>query len=49
MFENLNVVVDVWGSVNRWLKTEFPDIIRDYKDIYFEDNIFWERIEDEIN
>ena len=48
MFENLNIVGNVWGSVNRWLKEEFPDIIQDYKDIYFEDSIFWERIEEEI-
>ncbi|MBZ2165302.1 spore photoproduct lyase family protein [Methanobacterium spitsbergense] len=48
MFENLNIVGNIWGSVNRWLKTEFPDIIQDYKDIYFEDSIFWERIEEEI-
>jgi DNA repair photolyase len=48
MFENLNIAGNVWGSVNRWLKTEFPDIIQDYKDIFFEDSIFWERIEEEI-
>jgi DNA repair photolyase len=48
MFENLNVVGTVWGSVKRWLESKHPDKLDDYKNIYFKDSIYWEEVEEEI-
>lgn len=48
MFENLNVVGTVWASVKRWLESKHPDVLENYKNIFFEDNFYWERIEEEI-
>ena len=48
MFENLNVVGMVWGSVKRWLESKHPDKLDDYKNIYFKDSLYWEEVEEEI-
>jgi DNA repair photolyase len=48
MFENLNVVGTVWGSVKLWLELKHPDILENYRNIFFEDSYYWESVEDEI-
>lgn len=48
MFENLNVTGTVWGAVKRWLKNKHPDKLDSFRNIYFQDDIYWERVEDEI-
>lgn len=48
MFENLNVAGSVWGAVKRWLNTKHPDKLEIFRNIYFQDGIYWEKVEDEI-
>ena len=49
MFENLNVAGTVWSSVKQWLEKKHPDLIPEYREIYFGDNPYWELVESEIN
>jgi DNA repair photolyase len=48
MFENLNITGSVWGSVKKWLEAIKPDLLEDYRNIYFENNSYWKRVEEEI-
>jgi DNA repair photolyase len=48
MFENLNVNGSVWSSVKQWLEHNHPELLPEYKHIYFEDNNYWKIVEDEI-
>lgn len=48
MFENLNVSGELWKCTERWLKAKHPNLLRGYEDIYFSDNKFWDKMEDEI-
>ncbi|MGZ7209533.1 MAG: hypothetical protein ACXVHV_06630, partial [Methanobacterium sp.] len=48
MFENLNVNGAVWGSVKRFLEEKHPNLIQKYREIYFEDDPYWEIVEEEI-
>ena len=48
MFENLNVTGIVWGSVKRFLEDKHPDLTSKYRKIYFDDNLYWEIIEEKI-
>jgi DNA repair photolyase len=48
MFENLNVAGTIWASVKDILEEEYPDLSPKYREIYFEDNKYWEMMEEEI-
>lgn len=48
MFENLNVTGMVWAAVKSFLEEKYPDLSPKYREIYFEDNQYWEIVEEEI-
>ncbi|MGC9516067.1 MAG: radical SAM protein [Methanomicrobiales archaeon] len=48
MFENLNITGSVWPAVKKYLDENHPDFTDEYRKIYFEDNIYWELVKDEI-
>lgn len=48
MFENLNISGPLWPPVEHWLKTKRPNLLRGYHDIYFSENVYWDKIENEI-
>ncbi|MGZ7068317.1 MAG: radical SAM protein [Methanobacterium sp.] len=48
MLENLTVNGAVWGSVKRFLEEKHPNLIQKYREIYFEDDPYWEIVEEEI-
>lgn len=47
-FENLNVTGTVWGCVKAFLEDKYPDLVHEYREIYFHDNPYWEIVEQEI-
>ncbi|AXV36831.1 MAG: hypothetical protein CIT01_00755 [Methanobacterium sp. BRmetb2] len=48
MFENLNIIGSVWPFVKKFLDENFPDMIDEYRQIYFEDSVYWDIVKDEI-
>ncbi len=48
MFENLNVTGTVWGCVKGWLQVNYPDLVAEYRKIYFNDDPYWDLVEEEI-
>lgn len=48
MFENLNVAGELWKCTEDWLKKYHPNLLNNYKDIYFSENKFWDKMEEEI-
>ena len=48
MFENLNVSGELWKCTENWLKKYHSNLLDDYRDIYFSDNKFWDKMEKEI-
>lgn len=48
MFENLTVRGNIWSQVEKWLKTEHPKLLKQYQKIYFTQNNYWDRVEQEI-
>ncbi|GAB4316482.1 MAG: radical SAM protein [Methanobacteriaceae archaeon] len=48
MFENLNIIGSVWPSVKKFLDKNFPTLTSEYRQIYFEDNFYWDNVKDEI-
>jgi DNA repair photolyase len=49
MFENLNIAGAVWGSVKKWLELKNPDLLEDYRNIYFENSYYWKQVEEDID
>jgi|GEM_PF-3005399 len=49
MFENLNVIGTVWGCIKRFLEDQHHELVSEYREIYFTDNLYWEIVEKEIN
>jgi DNA repair photolyase len=47
-FENLNIKGTVWRHVNEWLSANRPDLVAEYRRIYFEKSDYWQRVEEEI-
>lgn len=48
MFENLNIAGSIWEAVKNWLKEKHPDLLKDYENIYFSKNDYWDKAEEEI-
>jgi DNA repair photolyase len=48
MFEDLHVTGAVWGCVKRWLEENYPDLVAEYREIYFGDSIYWDIVIGEI-
>jgi len=47
-FENLNLYPSLRYNIFQWLKNCHPELIREYKKIYFSRNNYWYRVEKEI-
>ncbi|MGB9979316.1 radical SAM protein [Methanobacterium sp.] len=47
-FENLNVTGTVWGCVKNFLEDKRYELVPKYREIYFQDNPYWEIIEKDI-
>jgi DNA repair photolyase len=48
MFENLNTTGTVWSSVKKWLEEKHYNLLEEYEHIYFAENDYWDKIEEEI-
>ncbi len=48
MFENLKIHGDIWRILGKWLKARDERLLNDYEKIYFTDNTFWNKVENEI-
>ncbi|MBS3056174.1 MAG: radical SAM protein [Candidatus Aenigmarchaeota archaeon] len=48
MFENLNVRGPIWHSVEKWLGQKHPELLDNYRKIYFSKSIYWNNTEKEI-
>ncbi|MBI4447693.1 radical SAM protein [Candidatus Woesearchaeota archaeon] len=48
MFENLNVAGSIWDSIQKWLKMKHPELFEKYRLIYFSENDYWAKAEEEI-
>jgi len=48
MFENLNVPGSIWNSVKNWLNEKHPDLLENYKNIYFYKSDYWDMVEKDI-
>lgn len=48
MFENLNVRGSIWNSIKEWLKEKHPELLENYRQIYFKKNDYWNKVENEI-
>ena len=47
-FENLNVTGTVWGCVKSFLENKRHELVSEYREIYFQDNLYWEIVEKDI-
>jgi DNA repair photolyase len=48
MLENLNVSGGLWKPVKRWLEEKRPELLSRYEEIYFSQNDYWDKIENEM-
>lgn len=48
MFENLNVSGELWKHTEHWLKANHLNLLKEYKDIYFSDSKYWNKMEKDI-
>jgi len=48
MLENLNVSKGIWNYVKKWLKEKHPNLLKDYEQIYFSKNDYWNKVEGDI-
>jgi len=49
MFENLNIAGSIWASIKKWLETKRPELLKQYEDVYFSKNDYWDKTEKEID
>lgn len=47
-FENLNLYPSIRDNIFRWLKNSYPELVKDYRKIYFTKNDYWRQTEKEI-
>ena len=47
-FENLNLYPSLRYNIFQWLKNHHPELVKEYREIYFTKNNYWDKIEKEI-
>lgn len=47
-FENLNLYPSLRDNIFQWLKNYHPELVKEYRKIYFTNNNYWKQIEKEI-
>jgi len=48
MLENLNIKGGIWEDIKQWLIEKHPELLKEYENIYFTKNNYWDMVEKEI-
>lgn len=48
MFENLNIKGSVWTQIRNWLEIKHPKLLKEYENIYFSNNNYWNETKNSI-